>query len=136
MKEKEFKKTEYYLYNYRNINKLIEEIRENIIDSVNVGVYAHLKSKNTIEEQAIKLVENKKVYYLKKVKLIIEHYLKTFKDKNPKRYKFIKMKYFDKSNSIEIEKALGYNDKQQKDITNMVVSFFYRQFKKAGIGGI
>ena len=74
--------------------------------------------------------------FLKKSKAIIENALKLFKQRNIKRYEFIKMKYFDKLSPLEIKRELGYNEKQQKDITNMVVSFFYRQFKKNGIGGI
>lgn len=136
MKENIFKKTEYYLYNYKDINKRIDEIREDIIDSVNISSNAHLSGKNTLEEQAIKLAENRKIYSLKKAKVIIEHYLKVFKQRNSKRYEFIKMKYFDKASPIQIKRELGYDDKQQKDITNTVVSFFYRQFKKAGIGGM
>ena len=46
------------------------------------------------------------------------------------------MKYFDKASPLEIKRVLGYNEKQQADITNMVVSFFYKQFKKAEIGGM
>lgn len=136
MKENIFKKTEYYLYNYKDINKRIDEIREDIIDSVNISSNAYLSGKNTLEEQAIKLAENRKIYSLKKAKVIIEHYLKVFKQRNSKRYEFIKMKYFDKASPIQIKRELGYDDKQQKDITNTVVSFFYRQFKKAGIGGM
>lgn len=136
MKDNIFKRTEYYLYNYKDIDKRIDEIREDIIDSVNISSYAHLSGKNTLEEQAIKLADNRKIYFLKKAKIIIEHYLEVFKQRNSKRYEFIKMKYFDKASPIQIKKELGYNDKQQKDITNTVVSFFYRQFKKAGIGGI
>lgn len=136
MKSSIYKKTEYYLYNYKNIDKIIDEIRENIIDSINVSTYSHLIGKNSLEEQAIKLADNKKIYNLKKIKVIIGHYLKIFKERNPKRYKFIKMKYFEKASPIEIKRVLGYSDKQQTDITNTVVSFFYRQFKKAGIGGM
>ena len=33
------------------------------------------------------------------------------------------MKYFDNATPIEIKRVLGYNDKQQTDITNTVVSF-------------
>ena len=73
---------------------------------------------------------------MKKVKVIIQHYLKLIKSRNSKRYEFIKMKYFDKASPLEIKKVLGYNEKQQADITNMVVSFFYKQFKKAEIGGM
>ena len=136
MKDNIFKKTEYYLYNYKEIDKKIDEIRESIIERVNISTYSHLIGKNSLEEQAIKLAENKKIYALKKVKVIITHYLKVFKERNSKRYEFIKMKYFDKASPIEIKRVLGYDDKQQKDITNTVVSFFYRQFKKAGIGGM
>lgn len=136
MKDSIFKKTEYYLYNYIDIDKRIDEIRENIIDSINISTHSHLIGKNSLEEQAIKLADNKKIYNLKKAKVIISYYLNILKKRNSKRYEFITMKYLKKANPIEIKKVLGYNDKQQKDITNTVVSFFYRQFKKAGIGGM
>ena len=119
---------------------MIETIEQDIIDNADTSVTAWLKSKNidtnTVENQAIRLEENKKIYNLKKVKAIIQYCLKIFKDKNLKRYEFIKMKYFDKASPLEIKKVLGYNEKQQADITNMVVSFFYKQFKKAEIGGM
>ena len=140
LKQNVFRKTEYYLYNYCKINEIIEEIKQDIIDAVNISGSAWLRGKssssNTVENQAIRLADNKKIYYLKKAKVIIGYYLKIFKERNPKRYKFIKMKYFDKASPIEIKRELGYNDKQKIDITNTVVSFFYRQFKKAGIGGM
>ncbi len=62
--------------------------------------------------------------------------MKVFRQRNPKRYNFIKMKYFDKATPLDIEKVLKYDSKQQKDISDMIVSFFYRQFKKDGIGGM
>lgn len=140
MKENEYRKTEYYLYNYKNIDNIIEEIEYRIINAVNISASAWLRGRKndsyTVENQAIKLAENKKIYNLKKVKVIIQHYLKLIKSRNLKRYEFIKMKYFDKASPLEIKKVLGYNEKQQADITNMVVSFFYKQFKKAEIGGM
>lgn len=136
MKENIYKKVEYYLYNYKNIDNKIEEIRDSIIESVNISTYSHLIGQNSVEEQAIKLAENKKVYNLKKVKNVIQHYMEVFRNRNPKRYNFIKMKYFDKATPLEIERKLKYSAKQQKDITEMVVSFFYRQFKKAKIGDV
>lgn len=140
MKENVYKKTEYYLYNYKNIDDIIEDIEYSIINSVNISGSAWLRGRkndtNTVENQAIRLADNRKIYNLKKAKVVIQHYLKVFKSRNSKRYKFIKMKYLDKSSPLEIKKELGYNDKQQTDITNMVVSFFYKQFKKAGIGGM
>ena len=140
MKDSTFKKTEYYLYIYKDIDNVIEDIRERIISAVNISGSAWLRGKNrdcnTVENQAIRLADNKKIYNLKKAKVVIGHYLKVFKERNPKRFKFIKLKYFDKASPLEIKRTLGYNDKQQIDITNMVVSFFYKQFKKAGIGGM
>jgi len=136
VKENVYKRIEYYLYNYKNIDNKIEEIRESIIESVSISTHSHLIGKNSVEEQAIKLADNRKIYNLKKAKAVISHYLKLFKSRNYKRYEFIKMKYLDKSSPLEIKRELGYNDKQQADITNMVVSFFYKKFKKAGIGGM
>ena len=103
---------------------------------MSISTHSHLIGKNSVEEQAIKLADNRKIYNLKKAKAVISHYLKLFKSRNYKRYEFIKMKYLDKSSPLEIKRELGYNDKQQADITNMVVSFFYKKFKKAGIGGM
>ena len=140
MKENVYKKVEYYLYNYKDIDNIIENIKESVIGTVNISGKAWLKGKtidsNTVENQAIRLADNKKIYTLRKVKAVISHYMKVCKERNPKRYNFIKMKYFDKANPLQIERILKYDNKQQKDITDMVVSFFYRQFKKNNIGGM
>ena len=140
MKENVYKKVEYYLYNYKDIDNIIENIRESVIGTVNISGKAWLKGKtinsNKVENKAIRLADNKKIYTLRKVKAVISHYMKVFKERNPKRYNFIKMKYFDKANPLQIERILKYDNKQQKDITDMVVSFFYRQFKKNNIGGM
>ena len=105
MKENIYKKVEYHLYNYKDIDKKIEEIRENTIDSVSISTHSHLIGKNSLEDQAIKLAENKKVYELKKAKVIVAHFLKVFKERNSKRYEFIKMKYFEKASPIKIDKG-------------------------------
>jgi len=140
MKKIIYKRIEYYLYNYNNINKMIETIEQDIIDNADTSVTAWLKSKNidtnTVENQAIRIADNKQINTLKKVRKIIQHYLYVFKVKNPKRYQFIKLKYFDKLSTLEINKILGYNEKEQIDITNNVVSFFYGKFKEYGIGGM
>lgn len=140
MKDSIYKKTEYYLYNFKNIDNIIEDINDRIINNVNISGSAWLRGKktdsNTVENQAIKLADNKRIYNLKKAKMVINHYMKIFKEQNPKRYMFIKMKYFDKVTPIDIKKNLKYDKKQQTDITDTVVSLFYRHFKKAGIGGL
>lgn len=136
MKKDCYKKVEFYLYNYRNLDNMIKEIRTSIIENVSISSYSHLIGKNTVEEQAIKLADNKKIYKLKKIKQIINDSLKLIKTRNIKRYNFIISKYFNKENPIDIKKKVGYSEKEQRAITDTVVVFFYKQFKKAGIGGI
>ncbi len=136
MKKDCYKKVEFYLYNYRNLDNMIKEIRTSIIENVSISSYSHLIGKNTVEEQAIKLADNKKIYKLKKIKQIINYSLKLIKRRNIKRYNFIISKYFNKENPIDIKKKVGYSEKEQRAITDTVVVFFYKQFKKAGIGGI
>ena len=61
MKKDCYKKVEFYLYNYRNLDNMIKEIRTSIIENVSISSYSHLIGKNTVEEQAIKLADNKKI---------------------------------------------------------------------------
>ena len=37
MNKTDYKKIEYYLYNYSNIDKLIDEIKDGLINNVNVS---------------------------------------------------------------------------------------------------
>ena len=70
MNEAEYKKIEYYLYNYNNIDELINEIKEGLISNINVSGNAWRKGiticNNTLENQVIKIVENKKIIEFKK----------------------------------------------------------------------
>ena len=65
MNKTDYKKIEYYLYNYSNIDKLIDEIKDGLINSVNVSGSAWRKGitvcNNTLENQVIKIIENKKI---------------------------------------------------------------------------
>ena len=49
MKKDIYKKVEFYLYNYRNIDKIIDEIRTSIIENVSISSHSHLIGKNTVE---------------------------------------------------------------------------------------
>ena len=57
MTKQEYKKVEFYLYNYHKINYLIKIRETDLIDSINVSNNAWIKSikdtSNTMEDQAI-----------------------------------------------------------------------------------
>lgn len=79
MKKTDYKKIEYYLYNYNNIDELIEKIKNGLINSVNVSGSAWRKGvtvcNNTLENQVIKIIENKKILEFKRWQVLIKRYL-------------------------------------------------------------
>ena len=132
------KQIEFYLYNYQNIDELIQEIEEDIISAGHISANAWLKglgknSANTVENQAIRLAENKTINNLKKWKIFLRKVLKYLHDKKPKIYAFVKLKYFSKCTKDQIETQLKLNKNVQRDITNKVVSFIYRNSKIQGL---
>ena len=69
MTKQEYKKVEFYLYNYNNIDEMIDEIKDGLISSVNVSGNAWRKGitvcNNTLENQVIKIIENRKILEFK-----------------------------------------------------------------------
>ncbi len=137
MKEYELKKVEKYLYGYKTLEEKIEKRRENIIDTVNVGKGAFLKSKrtssNSVEDIAIRLAEDKKINEMKIIKKEIEKGLLKIKCKNIKIYNFVIYKYIKGLSDSEINQKIKYSKSEQNDITKKVVLFFYVQMKKEGV---
>ena len=90
MNKTDYKKIEYYLYNYSNIDKLIDEIKDGLINSVNVSGSAWRKGitvcNNTLENQVIKIIENKKILEFKRWQVFIKKVLAFLLQKYPKYY--------------------------------------------------
>ena len=61
MNDKRCRKIKFYLHNYYNIDKLIEERKECIIESINPTSRTWLMNGNTLENQTIKLIEDWKI---------------------------------------------------------------------------
>ena len=79
MNKADYKKIEYYLYNYKNIDKLINEIKDGLINNINISGNAWRKGiticNNNLENQVIKIVENKKIIEFKKWQVLIKKVL-------------------------------------------------------------
>ena len=62
MTEQEYKKIEFYLYNYHKINRLIRDREIDLIDSINVSNNAWIKlineTSNTMEDKEIKIIDD------------------------------------------------------------------------------
>ena len=133
MNKTEYKKIEYYLYNYNNIDELIDEIKDGLINSVNVSGSAWRKGitvcNNTLENQAIKIIENKKIIEFKRWQVLIKKVLAFLLQKYPKYYDFIIQKYIQKKSKDEIEQALKFDFKKQKIIKDKLIEFVYKNAK-------
>lgn len=133
MNKIDYKKIEYYLYNYNNIDKLIEEIKNGLINSVNVSGSAWRKGitvcNNTLENQVIKIIESKKILEFKRWQVLIKKVLAFLLQKYPKYYDFIIQKYIQKKSKDEIEQALKFNFKKQKIIKDKLIEFVYKNAK-------
>lgn len=133
MNKNDYKKIEYYLYNYSNIDKLIDEIKDGLINSVNVSGSAWRKGitvcNNTLENQVIKIIENKKILEFKRWQVLIKKVLVFLLQKYPKYYDFINLKYFQKQSKDEIEETLKFDFKKQKIIKDKLIGFVYKNAK-------
>ena len=133
MNKTDYKKIEYYLYNYSNIDKLIDEIKDGLINSVNVSGSAWRKGitvcNNTLENQVIKIIENKKILEFKRWQVLIKKVLAFLLQKYLKYYDFINLKYFQKQSKDEIEETLKFDFKKQKIIKDKLIEFVYKNAK-------
>lgn len=133
MNKTDYKKIEYYLYNYSNIDKIIDEIKDGLINSVNISGSVWRKGitvcNNTLENQVIKIIENKKILEFKRWQVLIKKVLAFLLQKYPKYYDFITQKYFQKKSKDEIERTLKFDFKKQKIIKDKLIEFVYKNAK-------
>jgi hypothetical protein len=130
MTELDYKKIEFYLYNYNNIDEMIDEIKDNLINSINVSGNTWRKGiticNNTLENQVIKITENRKILEFKRWQVLIKKVLAFFMQKYPKYYDFINLKYLKNKSKDEIEQTLKFDFKKQKIIKDKLIEFVYK----------
>ena len=126
MTELDYKKIEFYLYNYNNIDEMIDEIKDNLINSINAWRKGITICNNTLENQVIKITENRKILEFKRWQVLIKKVLAFFMQKYPKYYDFINLKYLKNKSKDEIEQTLKFDFKKQKIIKDKLIEFVYK----------
>lgn len=133
MQKEEIKKITFYLYNYNNIDNLINERKTNIIDSINVTHNNWLRSKtqesNTLENQVIKLSEDTVIIEYKKWQVFIKKILVFLCKKSPISYQYLILKFFKKLENKEIMKRLRIDSKELIFIKSKLLKLIYKNAK-------
>lgn len=129
MTEQEYKEIEFYLYNYHKINNLIREREIDLIDSINVSNNAWIKSinetSNTIEDQAIKIIDDGLIKEYKKWQVFLKKILVFLCEKKPIYYKYLKLKYFLNKDDLEIVRLMKIDSKKVKFLKAKLIEFIY-----------
>lgn len=130
MTEQEYKKVEFYLYNYHKINYLIKNRETDLIDSINVSNNAWIKSikdtSNTMEDQAIKIIDDNIIKEYKEWQVFLKKILVFLCEKKSIYYKYLKLKYFLNKDDLEIIKLMKIDYKKIKILKNKLIEFVFK----------
>lgn len=133
MNKEKINKILFYLYNYENIDDLIEQRKNEIIDTVNVSSIAWIKSKqgngNTLEDQVIKLIEDPLIREYKRWQVFVKRMLVFLSLYKPTFYKYVFLKFMQKKENDEISKALNLDFKHLKILKAKLLELFYKNAK-------
>jgi len=115
------KEITFMLYNYQNIDELIDSRKNELIDNINVTNKAWLKSINkpagTLEDVVMSFETDKKILKLKKWKMLINvFYSKLYDNQNPVYYWLVRLKYMEKIKEEVIMERLNYDKEQFKNL--------------------
>lgn len=133
MNKEKINKILFYLYNYENIDDLIEQRKNEIIDTVNVSSIAWIKSKqgngNTLEDQVIKLIEDPLILEYKRWQVFVKRMLVFLSLYKPTFYKYVFLKFMQKKENDEISKVLNLDFKHLKILKVKLLELFYKNAK-------
>ena len=124
----------YMLYNYPNIDKLIENRKLELIDKINTSCYEWSRSKtsitsNTLEDIVESFDTDSKLNRLNKWKKIIERFLNCF-NYNSLIKRFINNKYFLNVSNEEVMKTLKINYDEYCFLDNIIKRTLFKIFEK------
>ena len=133
MNKEKINKILFYLYNYENIDDLIEQRKNEIIDTVNVSSIAWIKSKqsngNTLEDQVIKLIEDPLILEYKRWQVFVKRMLVFLSLYKPTFYKYVFLKFMQKKENDEISKVLNLDFKHLKILKVKLLELIYKNAK-------
>ena len=123
----------FMLYNYKNIDKLIDERKNNLIDNVEVTNRAYLNSihaihSNTLEDVVERFDTDYNITRLKAWKKLLNSFLSKLYDEEDKLYYyFIKFKYVEDMNEERMQERLNITSGQLVEI-NMYLKWVIYQY--------
>ena len=133
MKRQKVRKIKFYLYNYYEIDNLIDKRRNEIIDSIKISNNAWLKSKTsegfTLEDQVIKLSDDFKIIEYKRWQVFLKEMLVFLCKKYLKIYQYLVFKYFENDDIEEILKLLRIDFKEMIFLDNKLIGLIYKKAK-------
>lgn len=134
---KEEKEITFMLYNYLNLDNLIEERKQELIDKMNTSYYEWKRSKtslhsNTLEDIVEKLEEDYKLNRLGAWKKVINNFLKGISYNSMLR-RFVNNKYFFENSTDVIMKKMKINYDEYYFLDDIIKRSLYRLCKKENI---
>ena len=126
MNDKRCRKIKFYLHNYYNIDKLIEERKECIIESINPTSRTWLMNGNTVENQTIKLIEDWKIIEYKRWQVFLKEILVFLCNKNFLLYNIAVLYYMENENLEYILKTLKIDLKDFILLDKKLISLIYK----------
>lgn len=133
MNEQEYNQIKFFLYNYKNIEKLIEERKSELISRINVSNVNYLKGlkedTNTLENTIWKIDEDIYIRNLKRWRVCLKHVLAFLIQKNPRCYKYYDLKFNKKKTKEEIKEALKIDFNEQKKLKDKLIELVYKSAK-------
>ena len=125
----EFRKIEFYLYNYTNLGKMIKEIESEYIDLISGSVATWLKSQkedsNTLEEQVICMIDDNRINEYKKWQVFLDEILVFLCEEYPVLFDFVSMKYIEKQDNTYIKNELQINDKELRKVRKTMITWIW-----------
>ena len=128
----------FLLYNYNNLEQILEQNKEELLDCVKISGKSWLKRnhqfQNSVEDQVIKIESNKTLKRLQLWIKILNAFMDEYRMNYPqKNYNYINLKYFVKLKQNELTKKTKINIKEQRAISKNLIALIYFYAKDYGL---